>query len=110
MYAGTDLDRTVFRLVETCPPTARDLCSYEALGRAYNRKHFFRGTGISVYETRQRAVENGRRFRHGNAVAELRLDRAGVVWARTGSSGHLTVWAAPETLSSCVIQCERYER
>lgn len=73
---------------------------------AYDRRDFFKGTGISVYANRRRASEMRRRFSLGSALATLTLAAEGIVWSATGRRGHITVWAAPETLLAQVVQCE----
>lgn len=87
-----------------------DFRSYEALELAYDRRDFFRGTGVSMYTTASRAIAVARRFALGRAVATLDLRREGVVWSRTGTRGHITVWAPPELLLACVVQCDDHER
>ena len=93
MFAGDALDGLLYRIVERCPPTLDDFCSYEVLGRSYNR----------------RAISIVRRFGHGRGVATLELRTVPIVWARTGASGHVTVWAPPELLLGAVVQCDQHE-
>jgi hypothetical protein len=109
VFRGMDLDGTVFRVVRGCPPTVNDFSSYEARGTRYDRRDFFKGSGVSMYRTRDRAVAVGRRFSHGDAIATVDLNRTGIVWSPTGRQGHITVWAAPTTLLEQVVQCESYE-
>ena len=95
-----------YRAVRGCPPTLRDFMSYEALGMHYDRRDFFKGTGMSMFTSRARAGAVGRRFSHGKAIATIDLGRDGIVWSPTGSRGHITVWAAPDVLLTRVVQCE----
>ena len=109
VFDGAALDRLLFRIVERCPATLDDFRSYEALGRAYDRRDFFRGTGVSMHTTQERAMAVARRYRRGNAVAGLDLRNAPIVWARTGGRGHVTVWAPPELLLRAVVQCDEHD-
>lgn len=109
VYGGEALDGLVYRIVGHCPPAVTDLMSYEALGKRYDRRAYFKGTGISVFLSRHEAVRIARRYGHGRAVAALDARRRPVVWAQTGKRGHLTLWAPAETLLECVVQCERHE-
>lgn len=105
VFDGLVLDRLLFRIVTACPPTLDDFRSYEALGRPYDRRDFFKGTGVSMRVSRDRAISVGRRFDQGRAVAVLDLRGAAVAWARTGR-GHITAWAPPELLLQSVLQCD----
>lgn len=98
VFDGAALDRLLFRIVERCPPTLDDFRSYEALGRAYDRRDFFKGTGVSMHTSRERAIAVARRYDLGRGVASLELRASPIVWARTGARGHVTVWAPPELL------------
>ena len=109
VYSGSALEGLLYRIVEKCPPCLRDFSSYEALGRTYNRRDFFRGTGLSVQISRERAIELARRFGLGSFIASLDLRIPDVVWTESGRTGHVTVWAPPELLLKRVLQCERYE-
>lgn len=109
VYGGEALDGLVYRIGGDCPPTVDDLMSYEALGMPYDRRAYFKGTGISVFRSPSEAVRIARRYGHGQAVAALDARRRSVVWAQTGKRGHLTLWAPAETLLECVVQCERHE-
>jgi hypothetical protein len=50
--------------------------------------------GVSVFESRQAAIETARRFpRIGSFVAELRIKPdSGIRYLRWGARGHLTLW------------------
>ncbi len=110
VFHGHDLRGPAFRVVRRCPPAVADFSSYEALGIRYDRRDLFKGSGVSMYRTRDRAVAIGQRFAHGDAIATVDLNRPGIVWSPTGRRGHITVWAAPATLLEQVVQCESYER
>ena len=109
VFEGAALDHLLFRIVERCPPTLDDFRSYEALGRVYDRRDFFKGIGVSMHVSHRRAVWIARRFGHGRGVAALELRAVPVVWARTGAPGHVTVWAPPELLLRAVVQCDEHE-
>ena len=109
MFDGSGLEGLLYRIVVSCPPILDDFTSYEALGRAYNRRDFFKGIGVSMHASVGRAVRIARRFSHGRGVARLELRTAPIVWAGTGASGHVTVWAPPEPLLRAVVQCHEHE-
>jgi hypothetical protein len=106
VYPADALDHALYRIVERCPPTTNDFLSYEALGKKYNQREFFKGIGVSMHTTRKQSAAIARRFRDVAAVAKLDLRDAPVVWASTGGSGHITVWAPAAILVDRVIQCE----
>jgi len=109
VYGGDALATLLYRIVERCPPVVGDFLSYEALGKDYDRRDFFKGTGVSMHTTRERSVAVARRYRTGGAVATLDLRQAHVAWAITSARGHLTVWAPAEQLLERVVQCESHE-
>ncbi len=109
VYDGAALEGLVHRIVKRCPPTLEDFESYEALGRPYDRRDFFKGVGVSMHLSRDRAVTIARRYGHGRGVAALDLREAPVAWAPTGAPGHVTVWAPPELLLRSVLQCDEHE-
>jgi len=86
-------------------PSLENFSSYEALGRSYRRRDYFRALGVSFFRTRQRAAAVGARFGHARAIVVADVRREGVVWAETGGHQHITVWAPPEVLLACVVQC-----
>lgn len=79
------------------------------LGRRYNRRDFFKGVGVSMHTSRRRAISIARRFGHGRGVATLELRSVPIAWARTGTRGHVTVWAPPELLLGAVVQFDEHE-
>ena len=109
VFDGAALEGLLYRIVERCPPTLNDFCSYEVLGRSYDRRDFFKGIGVSMHASHRRAISIARRFGHGRGVATLELRAVPIVWARTGASGHVTVWAPPELLLGAVVQCDEHE-
>ena len=109
VYGGDDLGGLAYRIVERCPPTARDFLSYEALGKRYDKRDFFRGTGLSMHTTKKQSQRIAQTYGAGAAVATLDLRHPSIVWARTGGAGHLTVWAPAEILLARVLECESHE-
>ncbi len=105
VYAGDALEGLVYRIVERCPPTTDDFLSYEALGKHYDRRDFFKGTGLSMHTSGAAASRIARVYR----VARLDIRQPEIVWASTGGRDHITVWAPAETLLGCVVQCESHE-
>ena len=109
VFAGDALDGLLYRIVERCPPTLDDFRSYEVLGRPYNRRDFFKGIGVSMHLTRERAIAIAWHYNVGRGVAEVDLRGSTIAWARTGGRGHVTVWAPPELLLQGVVQCGEHE-
>ena len=109
MFDGSALEGLLYRIVLRCPPTLDDFCSYEAVGRPYDRRDYFRGLGVSMYTSRRRAIVVARRFDLGRGVASLELRAAAIAWTRTGGPAHVTVWAPPELLFRAVVQCDEHE-
>lgn len=109
VYDGSALTGLVYRIVKRCPPTLDDFRSYEELGIPYDRRDFFKGVGVSMHTTRERAIAVARRFGHGHGIAALELRSTRSVWARTGARGHVTAWAPPGLLLEAVVQCEEHE-
>jgi hypothetical protein len=109
VFDGAALEGLLYRIVERCPPTLDDFRSYEALGRPYNRRDFFKGTGVSMHTTAARSRKVARRYSRGGGVATVELRGAPIAWARTGGQGHVTVWAPAERLLEAVVQCDEHE-
>ncbi len=109
VYGGDALTSLLYRIVERCPPVVRDFLSYEALGKHYDRRDFFKGTGISMHTTRERSIALARHHGIGSGIATLDLRGAIVAWAKTGGRDHITVWAPGQQLLDRVVQCERHE-
>lgn len=109
MYGSDALTGPLYRITERCPPTLEDFLSYEALGKPYDRRDFFKGTGVSVHTTRTRSIAIARRYRTGTAIATLDLRGMHVAWARTSGPDHVTVWAPADLLLERVVQCERHD-
>jgi hypothetical protein len=108
VYPSAALCGRVYRIVERCPPSVADFMSYEALGRRYDRRDYFKGLGVSMHTSQTRSVRIARTYRVGAAIATLDIRRPAVVWSPTGGRDHITVWAPPETLLECVVQCEHH--
>ena len=103
---------TVFRIIRLADPAdpafADSFRSHSELGlppRGVEAVHQLIYEGVSVYESREAAIETARRWpRIGGYVAELRLTReTGLRYLRWGPSGHLTLWADALTLSEAVV-------
>jgi len=109
IYGGDALEDVVYRIIERCPPVVNDFLSYEALGKRYDRRDFFKGTGVSMHTSSAASWRIARVFGVGQAVATLDIRRPEIVWASTGGSDHITVWGPGETLLRCVVQCESHE-
>ncbi len=109
VFDGAALEGLLYRIVRRCPPTLEDFCSYEVLGRSYDRRDFFKGVGVSMHTSHRRAIAVARRFDLGRGVATLELRSVPIAWARTGTRGHVTVWAPPELLMRAVVQCDEHE-
>ena len=109
VFDGSALEGLLYRIVVSCPPILDDFTSYEVLGRAYNRRDFFKGIGVSMHTSRERAVAVAQRFNLGRGVAALELRTLPIAWARTGGRGHITVWAPAELLLRAVVQCDEHE-
>ena len=56
VFATSALAGLLYRIVLCCPPTPEDFRSYEAVGRPYDRRDYFRGLGVSMYTSRRRAI------------------------------------------------------
>jgi len=56
VFDGSALEGLLYRIVLRCPPTLDDFCSYEAVGRPYDRRDYFRCLGVSMYTSRRRAI------------------------------------------------------
>jgi hypothetical protein len=109
VYGADALPGLLYRIVERCPPVVDDFRSYEALGKHYDRRDFFKGTGVSMHTTRERSVAVARHRQTGGAIAILDLRGARVAWASTGGREHVTIWAPAEQLLERVVQCWGYE-
>jgi hypothetical protein len=109
VFPGTNYSGLAYRIVRHCPPAFDDFLSYEVLERRYDRRDFFKGTGVSMRTSASRARAVARRFSQGTAVATVNLAADGIVWSPTGPRGHITVWAPAELLLARVIQCEHHE-
>ena len=99
---------TVFRIVESDPPTLRDFQSYKAQGKP--RPSNLPWTtpdpyeGVSAYATFERARRVARRRpSFGTFIARLEIrDGAPVTWVGPGKQGHYDLCADPHVLMACV--------
>lgn len=115
---GDDEELVVFRIVKLGDPAAEgyveSFLSHAVLGlppRRDERDVPLIYEGISVYDTREAAVETARRFpRIGGYVAELRIRAdTGATYARGGPRGHLTLWGDPLMLSGATVDTIRID-
>jgi len=107
IYRGTDLETTLFRVTETCPPGQSDFLSYVLAGRAFPPEGFFRALGVSLWLTEAKARKMARSGQLGRCYAEVDLrGRAEAYLSITNhKTGHVTVWAPPRLLLECVVRC-----
>lgn len=103
--------RTVYRLVETSPPTLKDFMSYHVLGIGLvdpDEESIRLSTGISVFRTEAQARRAGRRrrFRGTFFIAEIvvPVDARMRIERTTGTPGHFTLWAEPDMIVSWVAR------
>jgi hypothetical protein len=103
--------RTLYRLVETNPPTLKDFMSYHVLGIGLvdpNGDGIRLSKGISVFRTEAQArrVAKRRRFRGTFYIAEIAVpaDATAQVERTTGTPGHYTLWADPDMIASWVVR------
>lgn len=110
---GSDSTRpavTLYRVVQTNPPTVRDFLSQKVLGiplKHETAKVLRLWDGLSVYRTegqaRARAVQTPRL---GQYIAELNvpLDHDHItVELDNGRHGHCTIWGSPWLLRSLIV-------
>jgi len=109
VYSGNALNGLAYRIVQRCPPVATDFLSYEALGKPYDRRDFFKGTGISMHTSKAQSRRIAQTYGTGAGIAFLDLRHPSVVWARTGGRDHITVWASEDVLLAGVLECEGHE-
>ena len=107
-----DDELVVFRIVRIPDPAAEEYIesfkSHAVLGippRGPEQTNPLIYEGISVYDTREAAVETARRVpRIGGHVAELRVRaETGARYARWGPRGHLTLWGDSLKLAQTTV-------
>ena len=109
IYDGLALDANVWRITSDVL-SADDFMSYVALGRKVQSYNFFRATSVSLYLTRQGAIDANRMFNLGKThLAELDLYDKRIMLAKTGGPDHISVWAPPSVLYSSVVNFEEIE-
>lgn len=99
-------DPIFFRIVKTAPPTVTDFLSNRALGRPRRRNESEEvWTGLSHYDTAERARNTARRFPAlGAFIAALHVPPDGPFRvARTFGPGHYTVWGDPRDFLAAVL-------
>ena len=100
---------TVYRIVQSDPPTRKDFLSYTALGKRlkYDTPRARRlADGLSVFDTAVQARDKARAVPWlGSYIAALDIPEAGEVeYERTASAqGHRTIWGSPEAVMSLVV-------
>jgi len=95
----------VWRTVRTSPPTEADFLSQQALGRPQRGAPVEQWAGVSTFDNPAIAASMARRWGHGDYLARLTLDPAGLVrWARTRGEGHYTLSGTPAELLACVVE------
>ena len=95
-----------YRVVRSWPPARLDFMSNAARGvpargpeKTWPELH----TGLSVFDSAQRAAEVARRLPFAGAVCELEIpDDAPIRVRKTLGPGHFTVWGDPDALLGCV--------
>lgn len=99
--------RTLYRLVETNPPTLKDFMSYHVLGIGIvdpDEESIRLSKGISVIRTEAQARRTGRRrrFRGAFFIAEIVVPANAIarIERTTGTPGHYTLWAEPDMIES----------
>jgi hypothetical protein len=105
IHSSRELKQTVFRAVETMPPTIKDFESYAAKGRLVPTALYLRLTGLSMYLTRMDLEHARMKYRLPPHTAELdlRLNTRIAFSLTNPRTGHVEVWAPPEALLACVL-------
>ena len=109
VYSGNALDGLAYRIVRRCPPVANDFLSYEALEKPYDRRDFFKGTGLSMHTSKSQSLRIAQTYGVGAGIAVVDLRHGAIVWATTGGRHHITVWAPADVLLARVLECESHE-
>lgn len=103
------MDRVLYRIVKTNPPTVADFTSNQALHRGPRRitaEVLRLWDGISTHDSPQQSRQMAGLFPLlGSYIAELRIPAgAPVRCERTlTSEGHYTLWGEPLVLLACVV-------
>jgi hypothetical protein len=107
---GSQATVTLYRLVQTDPPTVRDFLSQKVLGiplKHETAKVLRLWDGLSVYRTMEQARTRASQTpRLGRYIAELTVpldDDRIVVELDNGRNGHCTVWGSPWLFRSFVV-------
>lgn len=101
-----------YRIVLTDPPTIDDMRSYQELGiplRRTDPESLRRASGISLFDTLERARKQARRKPWlGNAfIAELAIPIGRFQIEQTASAGHYTLWGDAHAILDYVRRVER---
>lgn len=102
IHDGMALDATVWRVTGDAL-SVDEFLSYVALEREIMAYQFFRATSVSMYLTRQGAVNANQKFNLGSHLAELELRDNRIMLARSGGADHISVWAPPGVLYNSVV-------
>lgn len=96
---------TCYRAVRNNPPTPQDFLSFADLGTRMDWWEAHRAVGVSFWEDEQKARVLARR-KGFPFVAEIDVARTDprTPWARTGTPGHVTIWASPPVLLQGVVR------
>jgi hypothetical protein len=99
--------RLFYRIVKADPPTRRDFTSRREKGLPPRGPELTRPqlwSGISVFDTPERARDVVRRTRMRGLLARLEIpDDAPIRLRKTLGSGHYTLWGDPEQLLGYVV-------
>ena len=93
--SGT-LSTICWRAVGQEPADPTDFLSHMQLGSNIDWWQLHRAVGVSAWEDREKAAALATRQRYPLlARLDLSLGDPRLPWARTGSPGHVTLWAPP---------------
>jgi|SRR5215216_8105191 len=98
-----------YRIVESDPPTLRDVMSYAALGEPRPASLPWRDPdpwgGVSVYDTEHEARKLAeRKPRLGGFIARLEIrEGSPITWEGPARRGHYNLYGDPAVLLSCVV-------
>jgi hypothetical protein len=99
---------TVFRIVQTDPPTTDDFISNAARGKLPHRPDpevLRLWDGLSVFATESQARRQARRLPNlGSYIAELAIPATAHCEPTLRTPGHHTVWGDPSTLLDCIVR------
>lgn len=105
----TTAQTTLYRIVQSDPPTTSDFTPNEARGRSQRNltpEEVRLLSGISLYATEAQARRNARKYpRLGRYIAAVSIpDEAHVRVERTRGPGHHMIWGDPAYLLSRIVR------